>query len=140
MRSCSSISAANQRVLLHRGRARCARSSRGTCPATTRLGVTADMNCEEFVELVTAYLDDALDERPGLGSRSTSPSARLRRYLDQFRDTIDLLGTLEPADLSAPAVENCGRRSAPGRADTPETPRAPTADNELVTTAVVADA
>jgi anti-sigma factor RsiW len=59
------------------------------------------VTCEEFVELVTAYLDGALPEPDRLAFE-----AHLRdcpgcdRYLDQFRDTIDLLGELPPQSMS----------------------------------------
>nr|WP_236147266.1 zf-HC2 domain-containing protein [Mycolicibacterium sp. CH28] len=58
------------------------------------------MNCDELVELVTAYLDDALD-----------PPARARfdqhleecdgceNYLQQFRSTVTTLGRIECDDL-----------------------------------------
>lgn len=59
------------------------------------------MNCDEFVELVTAFLDDALD--PGTEARFIEHLALCEgceRYLDQFRATIDELGHLPPETLS----------------------------------------
>lgn len=59
------------------------------------------MTCEEFVELVTAYLEGALS-----APDRTAFEAHLRdcpgcdRYLEQFRVTIDLLGELPPRSLS----------------------------------------
>ena len=62
------------------------------------------MTCEEFVELVTAYLDGALD---------ASTSARFAAhfdecdgcdiYLEQFRQTIGLLGRLPAESLTGTA-------------------------------------
>jgi len=64
------------------------------------------MTCEEFVELVTAYLEgtlsaedhDAFDEHLAL-----CPGCD--RYLEQFRATIDLLGELPEESLSSPGRE-----------------------------------
>ncbi|MEU0794098.1 zf-HC2 domain-containing protein [Amycolatopsis sp. NPDC005961] len=59
------------------------------------------MNCDEFVELVTAFLDDALD--PGTEARFIEHLALCEgceRYLDQFRTTIGELGRLPPETLS----------------------------------------
>jgi anti-sigma factor RsiW len=64
------------------------------------------MTCEEFVELVTAYLDGSLptDQR-----REFDEHMRLcpgcDRYLLQFQQTIDLLGELPQESLSSPARE-----------------------------------
>ena len=61
------------------------------------------MTCQEFVELVTAYLEDALPD----GQRAAfEEHLRLcpgcEHYLAQFRHTIQLLGELPQAALSAP--------------------------------------
>ncbi len=59
------------------------------------------MNCDEFVELVTAFLDDALD--PETEARFVEHLALCEgceRYLAQFRTTIDELGRLPPETLS----------------------------------------
>ncbi len=56
------------------------------------------MKCEEFVELVTAYLDGALD--PAVQRRFVRHIRQCvgcDRYLDQFRRTITELGHL-PAE------------------------------------------
>ncbi|HUE59463.1 MAG TPA: zf-HC2 domain-containing protein [Acidimicrobiales bacterium] len=62
------------------------------------------MKCEQFVELVTEYLDDAMD-----------PETRHRfedhltlcpgcvTYLDQIRETVRQAGHLRPEDLSPAA-------------------------------------
>jgi len=62
------------------------------------------MTCSEFVELVTAYLEGDLD--PGTGARFIEHLALCEgceRYLDQFRATIDRLGSLPEESLSEPA-------------------------------------
>ncbi len=59
------------------------------------------MDCDEFVELVTAYLDGALD--PDTQARFTGHLAACQgcdRYLDQIRHTIGELRNL-PADSLA---------------------------------------
>ena len=65
---------------------------------------TNGLTCQELVELVTAYLDDALP-----------PAERVRfddhlalcpgcaTYVEQFRDTIALTGTLREEDVSVDA-------------------------------------
>jgi anti-sigma factor RsiW len=64
------------------------------------------MTCEEFVELVTAYLEGTL---PDDQRRSFDEHMELcpgcDRYLDQFRTTIDLLGELPEESLSSPGRE-----------------------------------
>ena len=62
------------------------------------------MTCDEFVELVTAFLDGALD--PATEDRFVehlSLCDGCERYLAQFRTTIAELGELPPESLS-PAV------------------------------------
>jgi len=59
------------------------------------------MNCDEFVELVTAFLDGALD--PATEDRFVEHLALCEgceRYLAQFRTTIAELGELPPESLS----------------------------------------
>ena len=79
------ISAANQRVLLHRARA-AVRAQPGAVPRDgsghrhrTGWADMADLTCRDFVELVTDYLEGALDEDTRTGSSSTWPSARAAR-------------------------------------------------------------
>jgi anti-sigma factor RsiW len=62
------------------------------------------LSCRELVELVTAYLEDALapDER----ARFALHIARCddcTTYVEQLRMTIDVVGRLEPEALSATA-------------------------------------
>ena len=64
------------------------------------------MTCEEFVELVTAYLEGTLsdDERVAFDDHmALCPGCD--RYLAQFRTTIDLLGELPQESLSSPGRE-----------------------------------
>ncbi len=63
-----------------------------------------DLNCDEFVELVTAFLDGALDS--GTEARFVEHLAECPgcdTYFEQFQKTIDTLGTLEPDSLSPAA-------------------------------------
>ena len=62
------------------------------------------MNCETFVELVTAYLEDQLlaEERAAFEEHMRlCPGCDT--YLDQFRTTISLLGEL-PEQTISPAA------------------------------------
>lgn len=59
------------------------------------------MNCDEFVELVTAYLEGALSSADRVEfERHLRECLGCERYLEQFRVTIDLLGELPPRSLS----------------------------------------
>lgn len=61
----------------------------------------SDLHCNEFVELVTDYLDGALDD-----DETAKIVEHLRlcdgcdRYLAQFRDTIRILGGQRSAGLA----------------------------------------
>ncbi|WP_330181587.1 anti-sigma factor [Nocardia sp. NBC_01503] len=62
------------------------------------------MDCDEFVELVTLFLDGALDaatEQRFVDHLSLCDGCDA--YLDQFRRTIQTVGELPPESLSAPA-------------------------------------
>lgn len=64
------------------------------------------MNCDEFVELVTAYLEDALD--PADAQRFVEHLAvcdGCATYLEQIRRTVDALGHL-PADELPPGARD----------------------------------
>ena len=55
----------------------------------------SSLTCAEFVELVTAYLDGALDrDTEGRFVDHATRCEGCERYLDQFRETIRLLGEL----------------------------------------------
>ncbi len=62
------------------------------------------MKCTEFVELVTAYLEDAL---PAEQRADFEKHMRLcpgcDRYLEQFRTTISMFGQLPEETISEPA-------------------------------------
>jgi anti-sigma factor RsiW len=62
------------------------------------------LNCDEFVELVTAYLEGVLD--PETEQRFVAHLGECdgcERYLSQLRATMDALGELPPESLSADA-------------------------------------
>jgi anti-sigma factor RsiW len=64
------------------------------------------VTCEEFVELVTAYLEGELD--PETAQRFVEHMALCEgceRYLDQFRTTVRTLGTLPAESLTPDARE-----------------------------------
>jgi anti-sigma factor RsiW len=63
-----------------------------------------ELSCQELVELVTDYLEGALP--PEAHTRFEAHAANCRgckAYLIQMRETIRLVGRLEPADLSPQA-------------------------------------
>jgi len=64
----------------------------------------APLTCIELVELVTAYLEDGLDdaERRRFDDHIGDCPA-CTNYLDQFRQTIAIAGRLEAEDLSEDA-------------------------------------
>ncbi len=62
----------------------------------------AFFTCQELVEVITAYLDDALpqDERQRFEHHlAACPGCRI--YLEQMRMTLRLLGTLSADDIPA---------------------------------------
>ena len=64
------------------------------------------LGCQEFVELVTAYLEGALE--PAEQRRFEEHLAacgNCTTYLEQIRQTIRVTGTLRPEDLSPEAEE-----------------------------------
>ena len=59
-----------------------------------------DLSCQEVVELVTDYLEDAL--APAVRARieqHLGACAGCASYLDQMRDTIRIVGALREEDL-----------------------------------------
>lgn len=53
--------------------------------------------CDELVELITAYLDDALDQQRRQGFEAhTACCADCGRQVEQFRATVRTLGELPP--------------------------------------------
>ncbi|WP_024799491.1 anti-sigma factor [Nocardia sp. BMG51109] len=58
------------------------------------------MNCDEFVELVTAFLEGALDEATEQRFiEHISECDGCDVYLDQFRRTIQVAGELQPETI-----------------------------------------
>jgi anti-sigma factor RsiW len=64
------------------------------------------LSCQELVELVTDYLEDALppDERQRFEGH-LAECGNCQEYLAQMRATIELTGELSPASLSQEAEE-----------------------------------
>jgi anti-sigma factor RsiW len=62
------------------------------------------LDCAEFVELVTRYLDGRLDrDTERRFNEHLAACEGCDRYLDQFRQTISVLGELPAESLSADA-------------------------------------
>ena len=96
------ISEANQRVLLHRGRSRLRQASgNGVGGRVSMFWSKRGLVCQEMVELITDYLEDALP-------RAQTPAFRrahrryehCTEYLEQMRVTIRLTGQLRAEDLT----------------------------------------
>ena len=65
------------------------------------------MTCEEFVELVTAYLEGTLpDDQRAAFDEHLALCPGCDTYLHQFRQTIEVLGELPEESLSSPAREH----------------------------------
>jgi len=68
--------------------------------------MTDELGCAELVELVTAFLDGALDadtERRFIEHLADCEGCE--RYLDQFRQTISALGRLTPRAMPQDAKQ-----------------------------------
>jgi anti-sigma factor RsiW len=66
--------------------------------------VTAPLDCVEVVELVTSYLDGALDDATAERVREHLELCDgCREYVEQLRATVRLTGTLTLDDLSTDA-------------------------------------
>jgi anti-sigma factor RsiW len=65
-----------------------------------------ELTCAQVVEIVTAYLDDALsaDDRERVEEHLVFCDG-CSTYLEQIRETIALVGRLEPEDVPAPLQE-----------------------------------
>jgi anti-sigma factor RsiW len=69
---------------------------------TRAVNVVKRFTCDELVELLTAYLEDALDQPSRDGVRThLSYCEGCERYFGQFRATIRALGDQPPEKLSA---------------------------------------
>lgn len=65
---------------------------------------TEALSCQELVELVTDYLEGALDARDVLAfDRHLAGCDGCTEYVEQLRTTIRLVGTLTPDDLTRDA-------------------------------------
>lgn len=82
------------------------------------------MTCKEFVELVTAYLEETLPEEQRIAfEEHMALCLGCDTYLEQFRQTIAILGALPQASLSAPGHERLLDAFASWhRGSRPETP------------------
>ena len=66
-----------------------------------------EMPCQELVELVTDYLEDRLSPRDKARfEEHLAQCGACRTYLEQFRQTIRVLGRLPEESLSSAAREN----------------------------------
>lgn len=64
------------------------------------------LSCPEMVELLTAYLDGAMDEHDQLSfDVHLGLCGGCRTYLDQFRETVRTTGTLAENDVPPPVME-----------------------------------
>jgi anti-sigma factor RsiW len=65
---------------------------------------TESLSCQELVELVTDYLEGALDDRDLRAfERHLADCDACPEYVEQLRTTIRLVGTLTPDDLTRDA-------------------------------------
>jgi anti-sigma factor RsiW len=65
---------------------------------------TEALSCQELVELVTDYLEGALDERDLRAFEAHLAGCDgCTEYLDEMRTTIRVVGTLTPNDLTQAA-------------------------------------
>lgn len=63
--------------------------------------VTRELDCTEIVELVTDYLDGALDVTTAAALEDhLARCPGCARYVEQFRETIATLGAISSASLS----------------------------------------
>jgi anti-sigma factor RsiW len=81
-----------------------------------------ELACNELVELVTDYLEDALpqSERNRI-ERHIATCDGCTRYIEQIRETIMAAGRLTPDDVPAPVVDRLlavFRESRSGRSGT----------------------
>jgi len=64
------------------------------------------LSCRELVELVTDYLDGTLSRRDRARfDAHVAACANCTQYVEQFRETIRLTGTLSESDVSPEAAE-----------------------------------
>ncbi len=62
------------------------------------------LTCQELVELVTDYFEDALSEQERVRvQQHLAACSGCERYVEQIRQTVQALGTLKQEDLSPDA-------------------------------------
>lgn len=67
---------------------------------------TAELTCQELVELVTDYLEGALSRRDRKRfEKHIAGCPNCTEYVAQFRETIRITGTLREQDVSREAAE-----------------------------------
>jgi anti-sigma factor RsiW len=67
---------------------------------------TAELSCQELVELVTDYLEGALsDSERTRFEDHVSRCVGCQNYLAQMRDTVRIVGRLAPSDVDVAAEE-----------------------------------
>ncbi len=68
--------------------------------------MSAPLTCAEFVELVTEYLEGTLDpETVDRFVAHTRDCPGCDAYLDQFRETIRMVGRIEPENVDPATLE-----------------------------------
>ena len=104
VRNALDITEVNQRVLLHRARAKVRQALEDVPGPRMTTTDTQALSCQELVELVTDYLEGALE--PADQQRFDAHIAGCNgctRYLEQLRQTIRLTGTITTDDLTPEA-------------------------------------
>ena len=90
------VSDGNQRVLLHRPGRTCEAHSKGTWMAESH----DHLSCQEVVELVTGYLDDALQaEEAALFEQHLKFCEGCVWYVEQIKTTVKTLGEVREEDI-----------------------------------------
>ena len=112
------LSEGNQRVLLHRARSRCAPSSSATSPTIGAVMSRGPrLACNELVELVTAYLEDALaGRRARRFDEHLTECPDCVEYVAQFRRTVAAIGLAAPSSSVRRRSASCCASSATGSA------------------------
>ncbi|HEX6669118.1 MAG TPA: zf-HC2 domain-containing protein [Gemmatimonadales bacterium] len=101
------ISETSQRALLHRARSKVSGQLEHQLEGG-RVETATDgyLDCRQFVEIVSDYLEGALSEAERQRFDAHLESCEgCRRYLDQMRTTIRVVGTLNEEDLDPGAKE-----------------------------------